>query len=88
MNAAIPAAGLINSGSSFYGVMDLTYNVSEPVISLTSSSFSDVSGNGVLNNLGFTDFNLWQNLNLLHVQQLGSQFFVQHKGFRYVRSAE
>jgi hypothetical protein len=70
--------------------MDLTWNVLEPVISLSNYLFTSTNGNGVLTIQGLNDISSWQEGSLLHWEQAeishfgGEQFF----GFRYVRSAE
>jgi formylglycine-generating enzyme required for sulfatase activity len=52
----------INSGASYYGVMDLTGNLSEQMVNITSTSgrsFSGAHGNGVIGTNGNHDVSGW-----------------------------
>ena len=76
-----------SSGASYYGIMDLTGNAFEPVISLSSLSFDKLNGNGILSLSGNTDVSNWNSSALIFIDQYSS-FGVRSSGFRYVRSAE
>ena len=77
----------VSSGSSYYGIMDLTWNASEPVVRLSSFSFNSINGNGEILSTGSTDVSTWNSSSIFYWEQ-ARQFGVQNYGFRYVRSAE
>lgn len=79
-----------SSGSSYYGVMDLTGNLMEPVIKLHGFAFNTSNGNGYLNAQGKSDVSSWPTNNkLIYLEQcIYSQLNSTFMGFRYVRSAE
>ena len=78
-----------SSGSSYYGIMDLTWNVREPVIRLSDYFFNSTNGNGVLTVQGLNDISSWQEGSLLNWEQAENfNFNEEFNGFRYVRSAE
>jgi hypothetical protein len=78
------------SGSSYYGVMELTGNLREPVIKLHGFDFSTSNGNGFLSAEGKSDISTWlSNDNLSYVDQCLTKFWSPtFRGFRYCRSAE
>jgi hypothetical protein len=78
------------SGASFYGIIDLTGNAIEPIVSLNYLNLTIENGNGMLGSNGNSDISSW-NINnmILYIDQLiyrnwSDSFY----GFRYVRSAE
>ena len=71
------------AGASYYGVMELSGNVTEPTVKLEELNFTNLSGNGELNSSGDADVSQW-NTNML--QQTESKTYL-FNGFRYVRSA-
>lgn len=77
-----------SSGASYYGLLDLTLNASEPLISLSAFSFTVTNGNGVISSTGTSDISTWKANDLFYWEQAGYQSFVQEYGFRYVRSAD
>jgi len=78
----------ISSGASYYGIMDLTWNASEPVVKMNSFSFNAINGNGVLSSNGNADVPEWLTSIIIYVDQNIIQYGVNTYGFRYVRSAE
>lgn len=57
-------SGRVTSGGSYYGIMELSGNLSEPTIGVYASlgywlSFNGTHGNGALNAGGFTDAPTW-----------------------------
>ncbi len=78
----------VSSGASYYGIMDLTWNANEPVVRLSSFSFSSTNGNGEILSTGTTDVLTWNSSSIFYWEQARSQYGGQNYGFRYVRSAE
>jgi formylglycine-generating enzyme required for sulfatase activity len=77
------------SGSSYYGIDDLTGNAREHVVSLNFLNFNSVNGDGVLDASGNADVNGWSNTGMLVVyEQFSANYSTQYFGIRYVRSAE
>lgn len=96
---ATPTSSRISSGASYYGIMGLTDNVAEYVISLNSErsrSFKDVNGSGE-NPTGYPNVSHWfgQSGGILSTYQdmifkndnVSSRYFGSPAGFRMVRSA-
>jgi hypothetical protein len=77
-------------GASFYGVVELSLNANEPVVSLSSFLYDKTNGDGFLLTNGNNNVNNWQNISILYVDQTSeeTQYYDNRKGFRYVRSAE
>jgi hypothetical protein len=87
----------VQSGSSYYGLLDLTGNAHEPVIRLINSSFGIINGNGQLDISGNSDISSWSSTVLTFIDMIvnydcsfgtSSYFSTSKYGFRYVRSAE
>ena len=82
----------LESGGTYYGMMDFTGNVMEPCVNLPSYTFTNANGNGVLGTTGATDVTTWQNPIIIYIEQsdwiYNSYGNLTHGGFRYVRSAE
>jgi formylglycine-generating enzyme required for sulfatase activity len=78
------------SGSSYYGIDDLTGNARELVVSLNFLNFNSVNGDGVLDASGNADVNGWGTTGMLIVydQFAGANYSAPYIGIRYVRSAE
>jgi hypothetical protein len=88
------------SGSSYYGVMELTGNAHEPLIKLSSFMFSFNNGDGILLSNGSNDVNGWNIGSVEYVDMIPNHnancnglngttsFLVNKYGFRFVRSAE
>jgi formylglycine-generating enzyme required for sulfatase activity len=77
------------SGSSYYGIDDLTGNAREHVVSLNFLNFNSFNGDGVLDASGNADVNGWSNTGMLVVyEQFSANYSTQYFGIRYVRSAE
>ena len=82
-----------NSGASYYGVLDLSGNVIEPVVNLKYTSLTSTNGNGVLSSTGVTDVATWNStgmmifIDMTRPQAWDNQISPGY-GFRYVRSAE
>ncbi|MBK9412221.1 MAG: hypothetical protein IPN61_02160 [Bacteroidetes bacterium] len=76
------------AGASYYGIMDLTGNATEPVVKMNDYSFSNVNGNGLLQPSGVTDISTWLTSNIIFIDQVGNVFGTTKQGFRSVRSAE
>lgn len=78
------------SGASYYGVIDLSGNVREPLVKLSYFSFDISNGNGDLPSTGNTDVASWNNNNMfVFVDQMQAGSWTQGVcGFRYVRTAE
>jgi hypothetical protein len=82
-----------SSGASYYGVLDLSGNVVEPVVKLNYSSFTTTNGNGVLASNGATDVSTWNSTGMLVFIDMTEPGAYNNQispgyGFRYVRSAE
>jgi len=80
----------ITSGSSYYGIMDITGNVHEPLVKLNFFNFSKNHGNGTISISGNSDVNGWQSSMIIYCEQFFDNrgLNVNKYGFRYVRSAE
>jgi hypothetical protein len=82
-----------SSGSSYYGIMDLTANAIETVVGLSGLSFSHTNGNGILSVNGNSDVVNWP-VPIIRIEQaeyVAYNFQINgtdYSGFRYVRSAE
>jgi hypothetical protein len=79
------------SGTSYYGLLDLTGNVTELVIKLNYFQFNNTNGNGFLNSNGTSDLLNWSNESLVNYDQAQPSYSIvenNRTGFRYVRSAE
>jgi len=74
------------AGGSYYGLMDLTWNASEPVVKMNSFSFNTFNGNGMLQSNGFSDVTSWVPSTIIYVDQASKRY--GNYGFRYCRSAE
>jgi hypothetical protein len=54
------------AGAGYYGVMELSGSISEPVVSLgnvAGRSFQAINGNGELNTAGYADVDYWPGIN-------------------------
>ena len=78
------------SGSSYYGIDDLTGNAREHVVSLNFLDFNSTNGDGVLDASGNANVNGWSSTGMLigYDQFSGANYSAQYLGIRYVRSAE
>lgn len=76
------------AGASYFGLMDLTGNASEPVIKVNSFTFDGNNGNGILLSTGNSDVSNWNTTSIIYLDQSERQFGFGSYGFRYVRSAE
>ncbi len=80
------------TGASYYGILELTGSVVEPIVDLHFYSFNNQNGNGILSTDGITDNPSWKTDMILFIDQIrpgGSTYsFPDLNGFRYVRSAE
>ena len=100
---ATPGSNRIQSGASYYGVLDLTGNVHEPVVKMGYFAFQNNNGNGVLLDDGISDVNNWKNSSMLTFIDMicnagydlsgpyapcSYNYSIVKYGFRYVRSAE
>ena len=81
-----------SSGASYYGIMDLTGNATEPIVKLSNSSFSTLSGDGVLASNGNSNIVNWVTNLIIFIDQARNSNscspVTKYFGFRYVRSAE
>ena len=78
-----------SSGSSYYGVMDLTANANEPVVKMNYFDFSNINGDGQLNSIGNSEMPIWNNSSAIIFMDVSTGYVSTTKyGFRYVRSAE
>jgi hypothetical protein len=85
------------SGSSYYGILDLTGNAKEPIVPLSFINYSISNGNGALGASGLTDNSQWSTPIIKHIEfsknsssalcEVSSNWSTE-LGFRYVRSAE
>jgi hypothetical protein len=88
-----PTSTRVNSGSSYYGIMDLTGNAIETVVGLSGLSFSNANGNGILSVNGNSDEVNWP-APIIRIEQTEFVTYdspldgTNYSGFRYVRSAE
>ncbi len=90
----------LQSGASYYGVLDLTGNSHEAVVKLNYFSYQNINGNGILTTSGFADIVNWNvsgmitYIDMIHNYTTNSischsnVFSPAKYGFRYVRSAE
>jgi hypothetical protein len=78
------------SGSSYYGIDDLTGNAREQVVSLNFLNFNSANGDGILDASGNANVNGWSNTGMLigYDQFGGANYSTPFLGIRYVRSAE
>jgi hypothetical protein len=80
------------SGSSYYGVMELTGSATEPIVRLNFTAFNSLNGNGILTSSGITDVNTWNSNEMIGFvdcdMSYGDGANIFNRGFRYVRSAE
>jgi hypothetical protein len=92
-NSSTPAT-LVSSGASYYGIMDLVHNASEPVVRLTNFSFGIANGDGYISNNGKQNVLNWTNEIIEFIDQSEDYYYYnnslkpEYYGFRYVRSAE
>jgi hypothetical protein len=89
-----------SSGASYFGIMELTGSVIEPVVRLHQFQFSTINGDGNLTISGNSDTPNWSNTMLLFIDNhesynynsgnaaYTSPYLTSNYGFRYVRSAE
>jgi len=75
-----------SSGSSYYGVDDLSNNATEIVVSMNYLEFSNVNGDGNLSTNGNANVNGWSQSGML--TQYNQNYDFVSTGARYVRSAE
>jgi len=78
------------SGSSYYGIDDLTGNSREHVVGLNFLNFNTTNGDGVLDDSGNHNVNGWNTTGMLipYEQFNGANYSTPFLGIRYVRSAE
>lgn len=62
---ATATSSRIESGASYYGVLDLTGNSHEPVVKMNYFSFQNTNGNGILANSGYADVNNWNSSGMI-----------------------
>ena len=90
----------LDSGGSYYGIMDFTGNAFEPCVKLNYYSFTNANGNGVIGANGEADVSNWISQEFSRTTT-GMIIFIDlvnnnpypygypnNNGFRYVRSAE
>ncbi len=79
-----------SSGASYFGLMDVSGNASEPVITLADFLFTNQNGDGQISSAGISDINIWVPTSVLFLDQSRERSYDrgQNRGFRYVRSAE
>ena len=82
------------AGASYYGVMELSGNVTEPTVKLEELNFTNSSGNGELNSSGEADVSQWNANMLQHIESFKGSYSIDNIlnplgsfGFRYVRTA-
>ncbi len=88
---ATPDSGSLNSGGSYFGIMDFAGNAMEPCVTLKKYTFTNTNGNGVLGVTGATDIATWSTSMIIYVDKYYYNYFnstLTYGGFRYVRSAE
>lgn len=98
---ATATSSRLQSGASYYGILDLTGNSHEAVVKLNYFSYQNTNGNGILTTSGSADVNNWNvigmitYIDMIHNYYVGTQnscpynvFSPAKYGFRYVRSAE
>jgi hypothetical protein len=88
---ATASSSNLDSGATYYGMMDFTGNVMEPCVHLINYTFTNTNGNGVLGSTGETDVSTWSTAMILYVDQVRRNNYnstLTYGGFRYVRSAE
>ena len=78
------------SGSSYYGIDDLTGNAREHVVSLNFLNFNSTNGDGLLDASGNANVNGWTDSGMLlpYEQFRFADYSGIYLGIRYVRSAE
>lgn len=78
------------SGSSYYGIDDLTGNAREHVVSLNFLNFNSTNGDGLLDASGNANVNGWSSTGMLigYDQFPGANYSAPYLGIRYVRTAE
>ncbi len=94
-------ANRVDSGGSYYGIMDFTGNAYEPCIKLNYNSFTNANGNGVIGSNGESDVINWNSgefsrtsAGMIIFIEIGNDYnsnnnnYPTNNGFRYVRSAE
>ena len=68
------------AGASYYGVMELSGNVTEPTVKLEELNFTNSSGNGELNSSGEADLSQWNANMLQHIESFkGSSYISKTK---------
>jgi hypothetical protein len=83
------ATDRIGSGASYYGVLDLTGNATEPVVGLSNLGYGSANGNGILSASGLSDVQGWSSSLLIWIDMDDNWISsIQFRGFRFVRSAE
>jgi hypothetical protein len=93
----------VESGSSYYGIIDLTGSAHEPIVKLSYQTFSNLNGDGVLPNNGVANVSGWNNSGMIDyidmicngygggnglATEFVNVFSPLKYGYRYVRSAE
>jgi hypothetical protein len=89
----------LESGASYYGVLDLTGNAHEPAVKMNYFNFQNTNGNGVLTTNGDADVSNWNSTEMItyidmicngvYWRNCSAVVFSPAKyGFRYVRSVE
>jgi hypothetical protein len=82
-----PNSNRFNSGSSYYGIDDLSSNAIEFIVNLTAYNFGAVNGNGELAPTGAHNVSGWnEEMMILYDQREINPFYPN--SIRYVRSAE
>ena len=91
---ATSSSSKTQSGSSCYGIMEVTGNAHEPVVKLGYFNYTQLNGNGVLLSTGLSDISNWNSTTtIMYIDMIRTTCGVPiHSttkyGFRYVRSAE
>ena len=82
-----PNSNRFNSGSSYYGIDDLSSNAIEFIVNLTAYNFSAVNGNGELDLTGAHNVSGWNEEMMIRYDQREIDPYYPNS-IRYVRSAE
>ncbi len=76
------------SGSSYYGIMELSGNAYEPTVRFDYPNYTSSNGNGQITSLGYSDVIGWSNSMIQFNDYSNVDQANFGLGFRYVRSAE
>jgi hypothetical protein len=84
-----PNSNRYNSGTSYYGIDDLTSNAAESVVNLNYFNFNSENGNGELDATGTQNVPGWDDSMIITYDQRFFDYgYFTASGIRYVRSAE